>query len=679
MRRLALALIPSLLLACNEEPTTGPQSAVRLDVSFNFRAGCIAVLARDQAATEKFQVARVPVFDRAESERKVTVAVFRGEGWSDTVQLIATAHERHPNDRDTAPGNGCQGKEVAREEVNGVSLARAEVVRREVSLTATDGDNDGFVLDTANGTDCDDASAARFPGNEEVCDALDNDCDLEEDEGFNKEWYRDGDNDGAVAQSSRVFQCDSPGQGYVQRTTQPFDCDDGDSERAPGRPELCDGKDNNCVGGTDEAFPNRGTPCTNDVCSGVRVCGTDKMSTVCNAPAPVTFYPDADGDTEGAQGSGGTKFCAPATGPAGTVANATDCDDADRSTRAGLAETCDAVDNNCNGQVDEGISCSGTLARVVDGNLGGMGHDWRAVAVHPDGVPVWIAGLNGKLVVRKTAGGPFQGFSYATGLPGDVAADPNNCGNYDWYAAWVRPSDGHVFLAGEGGQVAQHTGSACINQQDLTGSGHATGIIGFESGSGTTLYVVTDGGRLFTWVPGSAAVERDDEGHIYSGIHALDANLLLVGGSTSGGDQRVFAYSNGNLSAEAAHTMSSTNVSGTVNSVWMGTSSLAYAVGNGGAVWRWNGTSGWTRVAAPTGVTANLFGVVTLPNGDAYLVDSSSNGRLHRRTPYGWATRGPTLPTTNKPLFGIAMRSASDFWVVGDDGFVFHYPEPPRP
>ncbi|HZI14250.1 MAG TPA: putative metal-binding motif-containing protein, partial [Myxococcus sp.] len=382
---------------------------------------------------------------------------------------------------------------------------------------------------------------------------------------------------------------------------------------------------------------------------------------------------------EGAQGSGGTKFCAPATGPAGTVANATDCDDADRSARAGLAEVCDAVDNNCNGQVDEGISCAGSLARVMDGNLGGMGHDWRAVAVHPDGVPVWIAGLNGKLVVRKTAGGPFQGFSYAAGPPNDVPADANNCGNYDWYAAWVRPSDGSVFLAGEGGRVAQHTGSACINSHDLTGTGHATGIIGFESGATTTLYVVTDGGRLFTWVPGSAPAQQDDEGHVYSGIHALSSNLLLVGGSTSGAAQRVFAYSNGNLSAEATHTMSSTNVSGTVNSVWMGTSSLAYAVGNGGAVWRWNGTTGWTLVPAPTGVTANLFGVVTLPNGDAYLVDSSNNGRLHRRTPYGWATRGPTLPVTNKPLFGIAMRSAGDFWVVGDDGFVFHYPEPPRP
>ncbi len=80
-------------------------------------------------------------------------------------------------------------------------------------------------------------------------------------------------------------------------------------------------------------------------------------------------------------------------------------------------------------------------------------------------------------------------------------------------------------------------------------------------------------------------------------------------------------------------------------------------------------------------MTANLFSVVTLPNGDGYTVDSSGSGQLHRRTPFGWATRGPKLPAAqaNKPLWGIAMRSAGDFWVVGEDGLVFHYPEPPRP
>ena len=33
------------------------------------------------------------------------------------------------------------------------------------------------------------------------------------------------------------------------------DCDDGDAAVHPGAIEVCDGKDNDCKGGTDEGFP----------------------------------------------------------------------------------------------------------------------------------------------------------------------------------------------------------------------------------------------------------------------------------------------------------------------------------------------------------------------------------------------------------------------------------------
>lgn len=667
MRRSVLPVLSLLLLACSEDPEP-QQAGVKVLVGYDesFKKGCIQVRAED-AAQQELQTERIEV---ATKKPPLTVAVLEKEGWGDQLRLVVTAHERAD----------CSGPAVDTQESQ-LNLGRKGLREDAVELTlrTPDGDGDGFVAvrDGGGGTDCDDTQAARFPGNTEVCDELDNDCDADGavDEGFDKEWYRDGDGDGALDPTSRVVLCAPPDNRYVHRVNQEFDCDDGDAERAPGRSEVCDNKDNNCVNGTDETFPAKGANCMNDVCGGVRICTPDKMNTVCNAPAPVTWHPDVDEDGEGAAGTAGTKVCAPNMGPAGTVANATDCDDADRITRAGLGEVCDAVDNDCDGQVDEGAACGGTLTQVVDTALGGGNHDWRAVALGQNGLPVWIVGRNGKIAVRTAAGGAFRSHSF-----GDSPANTTNCGDFHWFTAWVRPSDGHVFIAGEQGRVAEHTGAACINQEDAAGTGDIYGMVGFESGGVTTLYMVTTEGRVFTWVPGTVPVERDNA-EPYSAIHGLDPNLLLVAGRSSGGDQRVYSYANGNLAAETEHTMSSGTVGGDMNSVWMAAAGLAYAVGDGGNVWRWDGGTGWALLSRPPNVTAALFGVVALPNGDAYTVDISGNGQIHRRTPYGWATRGPKLPPAQatKPLYAIAMASASDFWVVGDDGFVFHYPEPPRP
>src|SRR5690606_24204125 len=41
--------------------------------------------------------------------------------------------------------------------------------------------------------------------------------------------------------------------------------------------------------------------------------------------------------------------------PVGYVLDDTDCDDADATTYPGAPELCDGIDNNCNGEVDEGV------------------------------------------------------------------------------------------------------------------------------------------------------------------------------------------------------------------------------------------------------------------------------------------------------------------------------------
>ena len=88
--------------------------------------------------------------------------------------------------------------------------------RNIVGTDEYDDDGDGF---TELMGDCNDLDPEVFPGNEEICDGKDNDCDESTVD------LIDGDFDG-------VF-CD-------------IDCDDSDPLMTPGREELCDGKDNDC-------------------------------------------------------------------------------------------------------------------------------------------------------------------------------------------------------------------------------------------------------------------------------------------------------------------------------------------------------------------------------------------------------------------------------------------------
>ena len=110
----------------------------------------------------------------------------------------------------------------------------------------------GYVSDD---TDCDDGEALVNPGEDEVCDEIDNDCDGTTDEGDATDastWYADGDGDGYGDASSSVDACEQP-SGYVADDT---DCDDGEATTYLGADETCsDSVDNDCDGDVDEECP----------------------------------------------------------------------------------------------------------------------------------------------------------------------------------------------------------------------------------------------------------------------------------------------------------------------------------------------------------------------------------------------------------------------------------------
>jgi hypothetical protein len=98
-------------------------------------------------------------------------------------------------------------------------------------------DHDGDGFRECEG-DCDDADASLFPGQAEICNEKDDDCDFLIDQ-VDPDFVADGDGDGALASG-----CDLGGN----------DCDDEDPANRPG-PEVCDGQDSDCNGLDDAGMP----------------------------------------------------------------------------------------------------------------------------------------------------------------------------------------------------------------------------------------------------------------------------------------------------------------------------------------------------------------------------------------------------------------------------------------
>ena len=188
---------------------------------------------------------------------------------------------------------------------------------------------------SARGDDCNDNVPANFPGNPEICDGVDNDCNGQVDEALTFVTYcTDADGDGhGVTGKGTITDC-APKKGFGVCDN---DCNDADVAIFPGHPDVCDGKDNNCNGQTDENLP---------------------VSTYCE---------DADGDGHGIAGGKTMMGCAKA---AGFGACDNDCNDGLASVYVGATEICDGKDNNCNNQVDENaiVLCgTGWCAQAASG------------------------------------------------------------------------------------------------------------------------------------------------------------------------------------------------------------------------------------------------------------------------------------------------------------------------
>jgi hypothetical protein len=102
----------------------------------------------------------------------------------------------------------------------------------------------------ATPNDCDDSTSAIGPLASERCNAKDDDCDGEVDEGLVRQpWFRDADHDGFGADCTNCFLACTQPDGYAARGG---DCDDVHPDVYPGAPERCNDVDDNCNGRKDD-------------------------------------------------------------------------------------------------------------------------------------------------------------------------------------------------------------------------------------------------------------------------------------------------------------------------------------------------------------------------------------------------------------------------------------------
>ncbi len=255
------------------------------------------------------------------------------------------------------------------------------------------------------GDDCNDGNSAIYPGADEFCDDIDQDCDGEsfDPESLNATtWYIDDDEDGFGDASKTTTSC-NPVTGY---SANDLDCDDSDATVNPDAAEVCDldDTDEDCSGLADDNDPDvdTGTKDTfyldddgdgygQDSVTELRcdasggyarsggdcddsnalrnpgapeVCDEDNIDEDCDDLADdsdsdvssstfSTYFPDADGDGYGDVDAVGVDQCDPDS--TNSADNDSDCDDSDASISPDAAEVCDDADfdENCNGVADD--------------------------------------------------------------------------------------------------------------------------------------------------------------------------------------------------------------------------------------------------------------------------------------------------------------------------------------
>lgn len=239
-----------------------------------------------------------------------------------------------------------------------------------------DGDADGFLAcapfiqrpgsTLLGGADCAPSDTSRHPGAPEICDTIDQDCDLDVAEAF-----PDFDTDGQID----CVDADDDGDGDPDST----DCADFDSAVRHGAAEvIADGQDQDCDGvdlcwldadgdgfGGSSTVPGIDLSCNDpqrvandDDCDDTRSFISPAAAEVCDgwddrcasgSPTPSASSTEADADGDGFLACTGYVARGASNAAGLPILGGDDCGSLDTAIHPGATELCDATDSDCDG------------------------------------------------------------------------------------------------------------------------------------------------------------------------------------------------------------------------------------------------------------------------------------------------------------------------------------------
>lgn len=690
--------------------------AVRLTIGYaGFVPGCVRVRAEDAAAPSKAEE-RTLTPAEATFDGELVVAVYRDRSWSHDLKLVVTAHEQactgaavatqtltakvvpgeiaeksaqlSATDADqdgwVSPANG--GTDCA-EDRAATNPGATEVCNTldddcdgtpddgaPPAATWADGDGDGYgagasITECTPGPgraavdgDCNDADALIHPDAGERCNALDDDCDGQANDGLEFfPTYPDVDGDGYGA-GATIQECAAS----AGRTPDAGDCNDGNAAVFPGAPERCDGFDNDCDAENNEGFGVGGACATGKTCSGQVACANDG-GTGCQE-IPLTWFVDFDRDTQGTDA--GTALACDA--PAGFVATPTDCDDGDPFTFASAAELCDRRDNDCDGTVDEDGACGSGDGGWYAGLVGDANDQWETVATVDRGWH-WIAGSdwsgsvdNGNILMVVDGGVTNR----------DAACSPSK----RWTGSWAeRRGDAGILLVGGcavgNGTVCatgllgkvDSTTTTCSPLASSTDPDRVKGVLGLYTDTGFRVFAVGSGGVAFeaNATTLQAGAKQTLTGMVLNDLHGVDmSSVYAVGGETATSNPKVWRLVETGVSqswiSELAIDNLASSLSGEFFGAWVVRPELLYVVGSNGVVMKkQQGT--WSQLPQVAG-GATVRSVRAFGTSSVYV---TAGDDVYRYNGTSW--QRVFIGDGSGVLTDIAGTRPDDLIVVGED------------
>ncbi len=522
----------------------------------------------------------------------------------------------------------------------------------------------GRVVDDSDG---DDSDADVNPGATESCSGVDDDCDglVDDDDSSvtgRDMWYADSDGDGYGDAADHSPGCEAP-SGYVADDS---DCDDGDAEVHPAATESCSGVDDNCDGLVDD---------DDSGVTGVH-----------------TWYADSDGDGYGDEDST-WESC---TRPSGYASNPSDCDHSDAAVNPAAAETCNSVDDDCDGLVDDDdSSVTGRSMWYADDDGDGYGDaaDHSPACTQPSG-----------FVADSSDCDDTDGDAYP-GADDDwydgVDSDCDGASDYD------QDGDGydHDAYSGddcddEDGAISPGAAEVCDDgvDNDCDGTGEGCGIEG-ENDLSTVDDVI---GYVEDWYGMSVSGGGDFDGDGYDDViigHPYDQSggsifgeayvgygCAVPGDSSCQGAYGLHTYTNGSLAGWSVAMIGDLDDDG-YDDIAVGSpgeSTMGSSAGAAYVVLGWNSTGGGSMTLT-SGSDVSLLGdssgdlagsavaAAGDPNGDGYqdlLVGSPDESTGGSSAGAAYLTSGPltgshTLSSSTAVLFGVAASDAAGHALAG--------------